>query len=187
MSYSTLYVFYEDGDAREHATFKNAFGSAARVWEALSQKYARTLHPEGRLPFSMDLWQEIWKIEDVTPIPWWEHNVLHWTFDKALIRAVDVPLFIESLEKFSTELPAGNMVSHLGSLAKLLTKLVAEGEGGFRAIGFQHTSAADEAWQVTDPETEECLPYNMVKQDQHYFIEIQGPDSIPAETLASPS
>ncbi len=188
MSHSTLYVFYDNGNAKAYWKFKNAFGSAARVWEALSKKYGRALHPEGPIPHMMDLWQEIWKVEDVVTLPWWEHNVLHWTFDKMLIQSQDVPTFIESLKTFKTELPSDGVVCHLTAVANALSTLLAEGEG-FLAIGFQHTSVVDEAWQVLNQETEEYEPYNMLRSDLHSFVDMQKPEAVtsPAETPAPPS
>lgn len=173
MSYSTLYVFREDGNAAAHQKYTNAFGAAARVWQALAEKYGRTLHPEGRLPFMMDLWKEIWKIEDVTAIPWWEHNVLHWTFDRALIRSQDVPIFIESMRRFETELPISGF-SHLSAVAQTLEDLFSKGDA-FLAIGFQHTSAAENAWLVYNQKTEEEVPYNILKDSNHYFVEVLAP------------
>lgn len=135
------------------------------VWESLCDRY---LDPEEQL-FVFDRWPALWKRVDEGDIilrPW-EHTVLRFTFDNALVRREDFDILAAALEMFQEAHQKSGSACHLRVWAQEIRELV----DGEMAVGLHATSVNANPWYDYDEESEEYTPYNVNTGDRHWFID----------------
>lgn len=176
MSRTTVYVAPENGAFVEVAEFGNAWGSAARIWSALAERYC------GDTAYwlvcrSEEEQRRFWALAKDERLSREERIVFAWTFDRAL---VDRPHFEEMarcLDTFRAIYPAGEKVCHLSLHAALLRRLASEDHGlSFApfAVGIWQTSVSECSWIVREGEEgedgEDCRPYDLSRDAGHWFL-----------------
>lgn len=191
MSYSTLYVFGPDGLASNHEEFRNGWGSAPRVWDALVKRHKTAMYPDRQerdLEYVNGLSnaEDLWKMAEDgrLALAWWELNLLRWTYDQSYLKREDFQLMVESIEAFETAYPAGGRVNHLPRLAKILSAL--SKERVVQGAGFQHTSVSDDCWRVYDSVEDEARPYDLNRDSSHHVLpmvsrSVDAPREAPVE------
>jgi len=193
MSYTTVLRMPKDGGLLQVVEFKNAYGSAMRVWDSLVR--AHLIDPMqdvdqqiGSIMFSQRL-EPLWKLIDSPKLSRVERMLLGWTFDKAVCEYAKLTemakLFreFEKLHRAYASLPPGSSpINHLPSLADLYEKEAQEPEHlGLCVI---QTSVSCDVWRTSiDPEDEdsESRMYDASKDKGHYFI-FEQYDKEPALT-----
>lgn len=179
MSYTTLYVFRADGLSAHVKDFRNSHGSAAFVWTRLCEAYKLKMYPNGeQMPRFLGEWEDLWKMAPNLGLTWFEHNVLHWTYDNALIAGKDLPLMSASFRAFEAQHGDPKKVSHMIPMAEACDKLVPEEP---LAIGTRQTSMSSNPWRVPtkegEPEYEmlEDRPYDLNRDTTHWYAELKPP------------
>ena len=129
--------------------YGNSWGGAAFIWDALCKKY----DVKDQYGYSsFEAWKILWnKVRDeeilLTPE---EHNVLHFTYDNALVKGEDMQLFADSLRKFSDEHGKEGRVNHCRSMARDIEQHIKEGD--VDGLGLYATSVGEDPWDVYDEE-----------------------------------
>lgn len=139
MSYTELIVF-KRGKMQKGPEFKNAWGGAARIWDALFKAYIPKRH-------EYDTWlsciddNRLWDLAGRKDITEFERAVHAFTFDRFYVRRKNFARMANDLRSFVQKYPAGEGVDHLPSFAKWLD------ENSFPdAVGLYGTSVAENPW-----------------------------------------
>lgn len=180
MSYSTLYVFRADGLAHHIKDFRNSHGCASMVWSRLCEAYDSKMYPHGGKPLFLREWEDLWKMAPELGLTWFEHNVLNWTYDNALIAGKDLPLMSASFRAFEARYHNPKMISHMIPLAECCDQLAAE-DPLPQAIGIYMTSLSSNPWRVRtlegEPEFDELeeRPYDLNRDTKHWYVDLTPP------------
>lgn len=150
MSYCQLIIF-KDGKPSYGIEYRNAWGGAARIWDALFEKHLKNPNIPYHSWISGDQ-QPLWDLAKRETLPMHERAVHASTFDHAYVRRENFPRFCADLRAFDAAYPSGPKVSHLSAWADALEKLDAE------AIGFYGTSVAENPWMKYDEAKDESIP-----------------------------
>ena len=145
MSYCAIITF-KDGKAKDAIEYRNAWGGAARIWNALFDKYLKNpsipyhtwICPRGT--------QALWGLAKNKMIPIFERAIHVSTFDLAYIRRENFTKHCGYLRKFDETYPVCGQVNHLKTWADKIETLDCE------AIGFHGTSVAENSWINWDEE-----------------------------------
>lgn len=168
MSYSTLYVFPEDGIAKAVARYQNSHGTGPFVWTTLCEKHLRPDQSRYMLDAWVILWDEV-KAGNVK-LEWWEYNTLLWTYDNVLIKGRDLPLIAKSLRQFQAVHGDPKRVCHLEAVAAEIEKLT---DPVPLAIGMWITSLSDNPWAVYVEAEEDYVAYNLHTGTKHELVELR--------------
>jgi hypothetical protein len=171
MSYMQLIAF-RNGEAEPDEEYKNSWGGAAMIWNALVRKYQSNFLL-GRSPrkICFEEWQDLFdavKAERLKLHPW-EQCVLEWTYDNALVRREHLREIAVALEKFEDAHAIPNQICHLKAAALRMRKL-AEDES-VEAVGLYAMSVSENPWLEQDGEEER--PYSLKTGTRHWFVELE--------------
>jgi hypothetical protein len=157
MSYCAILEF-KGNEIVDEKEFKNAWGGAATIWNALFEKYMK--NPENKYDSwlwrissgkGQDLW-DLWKDERLTDC---EKIALLATFDRALIKKENFGKFANYLREFATLHPRPkDKVYHLEDWIKFI------GASDADLIGFYHNSVGDNPWDY----------YDLKNNDKHFYV-----------------
>ncbi len=179
MSRTTMYGFTRDGERHEVAEFKNSFGSAAFIWDAMSKRYLKTSF--GQLMTKAEL-DKLWTLAYDMSISYCHRLVLGSTFDRMLVSYKNFDMLAGLYDSFTKQFPPTDTeVCHLPAIAAKLRELAVEGK--YIAVGWQQTSVAEEMWWVDGPEDPEtgdhpqARPYNLHKDHQHLWLSVNIPSA----------
>lgn len=172
MSYTTVYGFDEDGNARQLGEFKNSFRGAMLIWMELSKKYLNdeyaVMSNDGR---------KVWELRDNPDLSDDEWYSLLSTFDNMVVGRNLINRVADALDAFD---PA---TENLRGQAACLR--VAYNEG-YQAVAWCQTSVIESPWWIVGRcispdgdciECEDCMidrggrPYNLNVDKNHYFME----------------
>jgi hypothetical protein len=162
VSYCAI-IEFRDSVADTVQQFGNSWGGAARIWDALYNKYLKNPMLE------YDNWltdsskpgnRRLWDLVDDSRLFDFEKAVHCATFDNFIVRRENFPRFCEHLREFSRAHPCGG-VDHLPAWAAFIEKSDAE------AVGFHHTSVTGNPWVSYDEEKDESVPYDLRTGDKH--------------------
>lgn len=165
MSYCKLITFV-DGKAAQSIEYRNAWGGAARIWDALFNRYLK----DPANPLSTWLMStatghdDLWALAKRKDLSRHERAVHASTFDWAIIRQVNFIDFASDLRRFAEEYPAGDRVCHLREWADFIDQCEAE------AIGFHGTSVSENLWEIWDDGAEEPVLYNLNEGEKHFEV-----------------
>ena len=145
MSYTTMLGLREE-ETVELEEFRNAHGSAMRVWDSIAAAH----WPGGKFPmFDDEAVKGFWKLGGSPQLSRAERAALLWTYDGALCQAERAPELAALLREFDRVRPCpGERVNHVPAVADALDRHSAE--GGYVAFGWIQTSVDADAWQVQD-------------------------------------
>jgi hypothetical protein len=140
MSYCQIITF-KDGKPSGGIEYRNAWGGAARIWDALFKAYVPKKH-------EYDLWlvnngndKRLWDLATRPDLPMFERAVHASTFDHFYVRRENFTRFCADLRAFDAKYPVnGHTVNHLPAWADAIEKLDAE------AVGFYGTSVSENPW-----------------------------------------
>lgn len=149
MSYCAIITF-KDGKPDQQIEFRNAWGGAARIWDALFDKYLK----DPAIPYHSWLCrnqQPLWDLAKRKSLPMFERAIHCSTFDLAYIRRENFPRFCNDLNAFEAAYPTPVKVNHLPSWEARIEDLDCE------AISFYGTSVAENLWCKWDSEKDEPI------------------------------
>ena len=139
MSYTTLIIF-KDGKPNRGIEYRNAWGGAPRIWDALFNAYVPKKH-------EYDTWvtspndRRLWDLAIREDLPMFERAVHAFTFDRFYVRSEHFGQLASDFRSFVARYPAGEYVDHLPAWAKWL-----EENSGVEAVGLYGTSVGENPW-----------------------------------------
>lgn len=183
MSYTEIFKFNKVGDAESVAEIRNAHRGAMSIWIILEEKYLPSLPQPtwaNHVTDDRKYWSRtssalfleegdhpmapIWKLFDDDRMSRKEKIVLGSTFDNVIVLKKNLKELVEAFESFEGET---SLIEQANELKKLLNEDI-------EAIGFNQTSVIGDTWTNKggfDEETEEYLPYNILKEEgQHWEL-----------------
>jgi hypothetical protein len=155
MSYSTVYGLWPGEEKRVRlAEFRNSWGMAPVVWDALSRRHLGT-QPHAWSAASV----ELWKLHERADVPLSARAVLRMTFDHCYIEAEDIPLAINDialfLHAYADVIPTG--ANHWPVYASTLVTF----KDAAPAFGVHQTSVSANTWEGPyDEATDSRLPFD---------------------------
>jgi len=155
-------VEFRNGKATYGPEFRNAWGGAAFIWDALFNKYIKDPMREYHTWVTDE--KPLWALAKRKDLPMFERVALAATFDWALVMWVNFKTFASDIRTFVAAHPEGNKVCHLSQWADFIEKSDAD------AIGFHHTSVSENPWFTLDEEKEEDVPYDISTGEEHWDI-----------------
>lgn len=161
MSALTVFGFYQDGDAFEHTSVPNSWAGGWFVWETLAKKYNCTSTHLGGF-------KEVWdhcnngKMENLDTI------VCLFTLDGAWIKRENIPELADSLVAFQEKYGEEGKVDSLTKVAAALRE-IAEDDNTIGAA-FCMTDISEAHWYRFDGEVDEYVPYNVLKEKDHWDL-----------------
>jgi hypothetical protein len=185
MSRTEIFGFDKEGNAYWEADIGNAFRGGMAIWSILEERYLPPHRPSyvpawipdsqierhlGYKPFrccdmrNENGMKEIWALADSEKTSLADKIVLMTTFDKVLVKKEDLPKVIEVFETFEGE-------TSLKEQALVLRRMY--DDENCIAVGWNQTSVNADTWTTFggyDEEKEEYIPYNCLKQNEHYWI-----------------
>jgi hypothetical protein len=143
-------ITFRGGKADAQIEFHNAWLGAARIWDALYDKYLKnpTVPYDSWLFGLRDNQHRLWDLVNRTDLPIHERIVHASTLDLAYINKEHFPEFCADLRKFDSAFPSE--CSHLTAWADAIEKLDCE------AIGFWGTSVGENPWCHFNEEKDEA-------------------------------
>lgn len=142
MSYTKM-IKFECGEPKTEIRYGNSWGGAARIWNALFDKYLK----DPKIPY--DTWlsggeraQALWDLTKREDLTTYERAVHISTFDRAFVLRKDFARFCADLRAFDTTYPAQQCVSHLVKWAKDIERCDAKTQ----AVAFCHNSISENPW-----------------------------------------
>ena len=151
------------------------------IWTSLS---ARHLSGGDGFGGMMDGYKDLFALLKTDKLERWEKLVLLTTCDNAVLKAENFVEVAEAFEKFHEEYKVANegKVFHMLAQAQILRELHGEGdEHGWRGICWNQTSVnGDALWygvreegdeeSEEEEEEDEPRPYNLDRDDKHWFV-----------------
>lgn len=162
MSYCEV-IEFRRGKPGESLECRNAWGGAAFIWSALFDTYLK----DPKIPYHNWLGEDnskLWALharKDIEPAL---RNVLRSTFDYALVYRKDFKRFAGDLRYFVTWAGTRDAVCHLLAWADFIERSKAQ------AVGFYHTSVAENPWYDYSDEAKELVPYDLKKGTKHFDV-----------------
>jgi hypothetical protein len=172
MSYTELYVAYEDGDLTCEYEFKNSHGGAMFIWNALINKYGIEGPTYAFHEGEKDRYQRLWDFarDNPTKLRPWELNALLSTYDNVTVVREDMLALADSLDRFKDAHDSGKYVC---SLAEQATAIREAHKKGAHVIAWNQTSVNGDAWLGEyNEETDDYDSYNIHKNDDHWKADI---------------
>lgn len=140
MSYCAI-IPIRDCMPQAQVEFRNAWGGAARIWEALFEKYIKDENTPYHSWLCAESHQKLWDLAKDTRLSLMERAVHASTFDRAYICRSEFSRFATDLRDFDKLYPAtGSQVNHLQAWADFIQSLDAD------AVGFYGTSVSENTW-----------------------------------------
>lgn len=165
MSTTQIYGVMKNGDVEYCSGAANSWMGGMHVWNTLSKKY--DLRDS---EYSMSF-KHTWDNFNKSFYKKYEDIVLGSTFDKVIVLKENFQELIENFEKYHNKYPNCN----LGVQAETLKAMLAD--DNVIGVAWCQTSVCDDLWDFEyDEETDEVIPYNIFKGDQHWnlFEELVG-------------
>lgn len=162
MSYCQLITFANSKPA-EAIEYQNAWGGAARVWDALFNRYLKDPANPYHSWMTGDA-DKLWALARNSELPMFERAVHTATFDWAIIKREHFAQFAADLRAFVETYPPNGRVCHLLAWAAFVETCTVE------AIGFHSTSVASNLWYDWNNERDESVPYNLNSGIKHFEV-----------------
>lgn len=156
MGYTELIPF-KDGLPQRGIEFRNPWRGAARVWDALYDRYLldRSVPYDSWLSsYQKDKGQRLWDLAKRTALKRFERAVHAFTFDLAYVRRENFPKIAADLRMFDQTYPV-TYPSHLTPWAEAIEALAAE------AVGLYGTSVSRNCWYRYDEQKDETTPVHL--------------------------
>jgi len=170
MSYTSIIFVGAAGEAYTDDEIRNSWGWAPQVWKALHDEYIG-----GSFSLMSDAASEVWKLKDDRRLDLAEQVALHLTFDNALVKRAHFLTAAECLDELHRRWRErfSGQVWHAAHIAAALRRAI--GESDVQAFWLNCTSVADlPLLGVYDEDREQCRPYNVNTDDDHFFIDVNS-------------
>lgn len=175
MSTTTVCITGRDGDVHEGRCFRNSWGSAWFIWDALWRAYVdttATVHHLSSLPSAMTRAQ-LWALDRDPRLPPPERITLISTFDYVMIRRDECLLVADAFDAFVRRFERRHSgPSTITLQANYLRELAAHPD--IHEVCWQQNSAGSALWSV-DPDR----PYNVRTDTQHWQLFARYPELKP--------
>lgn len=162
MSYCTVMEARSGADYTEVVEYRNAWGFAPFIWAEVCGKYLG----DEQAWFSRA--EELWSLWEDARLPEHWRWTLFLTFDRVIVERDRLKECAGHLRQFVQDVGTRDRVCHLLKFADVM-----EGyEGDAIGLCFYGNSVSENLWSEWkyDEETDECIPYDIDKGDQHYLI-----------------
>ncbi len=170
MSYTEMFGFDKKGDAYFLAEIKNSWRGGIAIWNFLYDKYYGGTFPmfSGQAGFD--------QLNDAFErMPEYEQIALQTTYDYALIKRENFQQVIDAFRAFEGE-------TSLKEQANVIESALADED--CIAIGWNQTSVNGDNWTNYggyDEKNDEAIPYNINKDDKHWFLSGFASEAKPSE------
>lgn len=184
MSYTEIFGFDKEGNAYGQADVRNAFRGAMAIWKILEQRYLPNYRPsyipkwvpDGAIEEFLhykpsrcssfgdeNAIKEIWSLADNKEVSETDRICLFTTFDRCLVKREDFEKVIKAFNEFKGE-------TSLKEQALILEGMLQD--ENCIAVGWNQTSVNCDVWAnySYDDEKDEEIPYNCLKQNEHYWL-----------------
>jgi hypothetical protein len=141
MSTATLIAF-KDGKECGGVEFRNSWGGAARIWNALFAAYVPKKHQWDTWASSPDD-RRLWDLATRQDLLLFERAVHAFTFDRFYVRRENFHKMAANLREFVAKYPAGESADHLPAWAKWLEDNPTNAD----AVGLYATSVSENPWR----------------------------------------
>jgi len=152
MSYCEIIIF-KDGVMADSIEFRNSWCGAARIWNALWDKYVKDPNIPYHSWINAQEQQKLWDLCQRKDLADFELSVHLSTMDHVYVSRKNFFRFAADLEQFDKTYPAEMAYNHLKSWASIIPNLDCE------AIGFRGTSVSENPWNVYDEKTDSMIKY----------------------------
>lgn len=141
MSYTQLIAF-KGGKMDGAVEFRNAWGGAARIWDALFKAYVPKKHEyDSWISSSNGDDRRLWDLAKQASVPISERAVHAFTFDYFYVRQEHFSRLAADLRAFAEKYPVPGNVDHLPAWAKWLDE-----NSQVEAVGLYATSVSENVW-----------------------------------------
>lgn len=163
MSCTELYFVDQAGDVWLHSEYRNSFRGAMLVWTSMSERYLG--HEPEYDHGLMNAMRPVWDLFQNTHVPVEMRIVLGTTFDKVMVKKENFPRLINAFRAFERIIgDGGNLVLQIPALEELYQ------EGDCVAVCWNQTSVNCGTWSVQECEDQESRPYNINRDEGHWFL-----------------
>jgi hypothetical protein len=138
MSYTALIIF-KKGKASKQVEYGNAWGGAARIWDALFKAHVPKKSEYDSWVTCRD--NRLWELADRKDLSDYERAVHAFTFDHFYVRSENFKRLVADLRAFVEKYPAGQCVDHLPAWAQWLDE-----NPSIEAVGLHGTSVSENPW-----------------------------------------
>lgn len=185
MSYCTLDVFLENGDAETVAEYPNNHRGAPFVWQALVEWYGIVLITRPTptyVIFKDEKMNDLWALADDPKVKLAHRLALRMTLDWAIVAPGMLGPVADALKETALDIRHGypkrsifrddpGDPGHLQDWARDLG-IIAKIGTGLRGIGWHMCSATEDPWWVETCEDGDGRPYNLDADSRHHFVEL---------------
>ena len=179
MSYTEIYKFNKNGNAEAIGEIRNAFRGAMAVWSSLEKKYLPEFIPEWAKSFpaepgktysrissmNQEDMKEIWGIVKHPDITDTHKIAMNSTFDNVVVKRENLERLLVAFREFEFETSLKEQADLIEAALKDDPELL--------GIAWNQTSVCGDTWDNIggyDEETEEPIPYNLLKEEKHWFL-----------------
>jgi hypothetical protein len=173
MSYLSMYTIHQDGSAKEHQRFGNAFRGAMLIWTWLVNKY---LPGKSFIMMMGTDCQPLWdlavsdKVKDA-------HRIVHAnTFDRVAVKRENFSHLIAAMKIFIQD------CEDPGHLPAQIEALEALQDNDVIAVGWCQTSVCQPHWGTRYDDEDKETPFNLADSTDHWFLFDEG--ELEKEVLA---
>lgn len=159
MSETVIYGVKSNGEVEFVGETRNAWRGAMHVWTRLSEAY-------GIQGGFLGGFEKLWKMADKGRLKDFENTTLKSTFDNVVVWKEDIPKLIAAFKEFEEKYPN----SSLWEQAKIIEDDIINDEDMI-GVCWNQTSVNRNPWREGyDEETDEPIPYNVLKGNRHWFL-----------------
>lgn len=180
MSRTEMYAAPEGGKFEQIAELPNSWGSASRIWSAISERYfGDKMHWLIRCGRDDETAKAFWAFHADPRLTLTEKIVFQSTFDCALVKRDRFRELAKAFREFDRMYPAPTgTANHLPTMAEILDRLASDAHGlDFTpfSVGWRQTTVSPCHWWVR-PENEnedfddDGRPYDLSIDTDHFFL-----------------
>jgi len=175
MSYTELYTFDKEGNAKDLGEIQNSWRGAMAIWNILDKRYLPKFIPEWakvtKEYLVKDYYRssdpekikEIWNLYKDEKISETDKIVLASTFDNVVVKKENINRLIKAFREFEGE-------TSLSEQADMIESVVNDPD--VIAIAWNQTSVMADNWVSYEwnEEKEESICYNLNDMNKHWFL-----------------
>lgn len=140
MGYCELIPF-KDGAPISGVEFRNPWGGASRIWDALFKAYIPKKGEYDSFLNSAIKDSRLWDLAKRRDLPTFERAVHLFTFDNFYVKNSNLSRMAADLRSFAEKYPTGECVDHLPAWSRWM-----EENGTAEAVGLYATSVGNNLW-----------------------------------------
>ena len=158
MSTTEIYGIKTNGDVVAYDSASNGFGGGMHVWNTLNEKYG---FGDGMFTG----FRKTWGNYNKSFYEKYEDVVLGSTFDKVIVLKDDIDKLIVSFSQYLDLYPRCNFAEQIDIFETMMK------DDEVIGVAWCQTSVADDLWDFGyDEDTDELIPYNIFKGEDHWNL-----------------